>query len=119
VIIGFLKERKAVQVLTVTVPANPAAENAAQAFVHSMCPAAKETYRLGGTLKYELPADEVQLSRIFEQVGAAQQQGMPITDWGIHNASLEDVFIDLANAADSQGEQNGHATIVAPTEPAV
>lgn len=106
-------------VLTLTVPSgDPAAENAAQAFVHGMCPGAKETYRLGGTLKYELPTNEVQLSRIFDQVAAAQQRGMPITDWGIHNASLEEVFIRLANAADAQKGQNGDALVAAITEPA-
>lgn len=85
------------QVLTLTVPAgNPDAESAARAFVHGMCPAAQETYRIGGTLKYELPTSEVQLSSIFDQVADAQQHGLPVTDWGIHNASLEDVFIRLA-----------------------
>jgi hypothetical protein len=54
---------------------------------------------------------EVQLSPVFDQVAAVQQQRMPITDWGIHNASLEEVFICLATASEDQKDQHGDALV--------
>ena len=84
-------------------PHDAAAEAAADAFVRGLCEA-KQTYCLGGTLKYELPCAGVALSDIFAEVDRAVAAGLPLTDWGVHNASLEDVFIRLAADADGGGE---------------
>ena len=84
------------QVFTITV--SPGQEAAADTFARSLAKSAKQTYCLGGTLKYELPASEVSLSQIFDAVAEARMQGLGVVDWGVHSASLEDVFIRLASA---------------------
>ena len=49
---------------TVTVAATEESLAAAEALVMGMAPSARRTYALGGTLKYELPIDEVTLSKV-------------------------------------------------------
>ena len=80
-------------------PPNYADENRAAAFARSLSPNLKPTYSLAGTVKYEIPCKDIELSTVFEKVEAAKREGLEVLDWGIHNASLEDVFISLATAA--------------------
>lgn len=104
-----------VQVLTMTVPPHDAAaERAADAFVRGLCDA-KQTYCLGGTLKYELPCSGIALSEVFEKVDDAIARGLPLTDWGVHNASLEDVFIRLAAKAEGGGAIDGRTALPGAT----
>lgn len=83
-------------------------------FASSLSQDARQTYCLGGTVKYELPCKDVALSQVFDRVEEAKRGGLQVLDWGVHNASLEDVFIKLATA-DQQSEsasgliENGHA----------
>lgn len=81
------------QVFTITVPASQ--EAAAQAFVRRMSPTARLTYSVGGTLKFELPTSEVSLAAVFGAMGEAKQQ-LQVLDWGVANATLEEVFIKFA-----------------------
>jgi ABC-type multidrug transport system ATPase subunit len=61
---------------------------------------AKVTYALAGTQKFELPAGDVTLAQVFEEVGrGGGDGGLKILDWGVHNATLEEVFIDLATGS--------------------
>jgi len=83
-------------VFSISVP--PEQEAAARALVLSMSPSATLTYALGGTLKYELPTTEVTLSKVFEAINASKDQ-LTIVDWGVANATLEEVFIKLAKSA--------------------
>lgn len=78
---------------TITVPASQ--EAAAQAFVRRMSPTARLTYSVGGTLKFELPTSEVSLAAVFGAMGEAKQQ-LQVLDWGVANATLEEVFIKFA-----------------------
>ena len=97
------------QVFTITVP--PGHEAAVQALVTSLSSSARRTYCLGGTLKYELPVADVALSRVFERVAEARAEGLLVLDWGVHNASLEDVFIRVA-ADQSAGAAQGTEQVV-------
>ncbi|KAJ9504599.1 hypothetical protein QJQ45_030495, partial [Haematococcus lacustris] len=54
-----------------------------------------------GTLKYELPSREVSLSKVFK-VMAEAKQALQVVDWGVANATLEEVFIKLAKGAGAQ-----------------
>lgn len=85
-------------VFTITVPAEQEAD--ARALVASLSPNAVLTYALGGTLKYELPSHEVSLSRVFAAVEAAKapRGRLSVVDWGVANATLEEVFIKLAKS---------------------
>ncbi|PNH04925.1 ABC transporter A family member 8, partial [Tetrabaena socialis] len=70
-------------------------EAAAKAFVAKLSPRARLTYALGGTFKFELPSGEVTLSAVFDAVAVAREQ-MEVLDWGVANATLEEVFIKFA-----------------------
>lgn len=83
-----------VQVFTITTPEDQ--QSQAHSFVLRMSPNAKRTYYLAGTSKYEIPCGDIELSAVFEEMAAAKQMGLSVLDWGVHNASLEDVFIRLA-----------------------
>ena len=80
-------------VFTITVPHDQ--EQSARQLVEFMSRSAVLTYALGGTLKYELPTSEVSLSGVFEAMHNVKQQ-MTVLDWGVANATLEEVFIKLA-----------------------
>eukprot|EP00892_Ulva_mutabilis_P007665 jgi/Ulvmu1/5270/UM022_0064.1 len=84
-------------VFTVTVSMEQ--EDAVHAFVKDMSPNARRTYALAGTSKYEVPCTDIELSAIFDRMTEAPEQGLSVLDWGVHNASLEDVFIRLAQQA--------------------
>ncbi len=72
--------------------------------VRELAPGARLTYALAGTRKYELPCNEVSLQRVFEAMdGANGQQGLDILDWGISNATLEEVFLKLARSIGAKG----------------
>ncbi len=81
--------------LVFTITVGPGHEDAAKAFVQQISPHARVTYELGSTLKYELPTEEVSLAAMFAAMAAAKQQ-MQVLDWGIANATLEEVFIKFA-----------------------
>jgi ABC-type multidrug transport system ATPase subunit len=81
-------------VFTITVAAGSA--DAAKQLVQGLSRSAVLTYELGGTLKYELPTSEVTLSQVFSAMNAAKDRGLAVIDWGVANATLEEVFIRLA-----------------------
>lgn len=72
-------------------------------FVAGLSPNAVLTYELGGTLKYELPTSEVTLSSVFAAVNAAKQR-LSILDWGVANATLEEVFIKFCRDKKVRGD---------------
>lgn len=81
-------------VFTITTP--PHEEQAASQLVRSMCPGARQTYALNGTQKYELPTSEVTLAKVFDTMQRAHD--INVVDWGVANATLEEVFIKFAKA---------------------
>ncbi|KAF5836372.1 hypothetical protein DUNSADRAFT_6008 [Dunaliella salina] len=85
-------------VLTVTVPLEQ--EPQARKLAEGLTPEAHLSYALGGTLKYELPKDQVTLSDVFKAVHAAKDAGLCLDDWAVTSATLEEVFIKLARVAD-------------------
>ena len=97
------------QVFTVTTPVQQ--EEAVHAFVREMSPNAKRTYALAGTSKYEVPCADIQLSEIFDCMATAQEHNLTVLDWGVHNASLEDVFIRLAQQAAATDVDQGMAQV--------
>jgi hypothetical protein len=84
-------------VFTLTTPESQL--RAAEAFILQMCPNGKRTYIVAGTSKWHLPSKEITLARVFEAMAGASEQGLRVLDWGVHSASLEDVFIQLAQEA--------------------
>jgi hypothetical protein len=83
-------------VYTITVPPEQLVD--AKQMVESWSQSAVLTYELGGTLKYELPTSEVTLSQVFSAMNAAKDRGLAVIDWGVSNATLEEVFIKVGRA---------------------
>jgi ABC-type multidrug transport system ATPase subunit len=83
-------------VFTLAVPAGREAD--AKALVErAVCRDARLTYSVGGTLRFELPAGSVALSAVFRAMAAAKVAAdPPVLDWGVANATLEEVFIRFA-----------------------
>lgn len=67
--------------------------------VRALSSAAKRTYALGGLYKYSVPSQDVSLSSLFARVSSWRAEGVPIVDWAVHSATLEDVFIGLVTTA--------------------
>eukprot|EP00887_Chlorella_sp_A99_P004767 scaffold4.g4767.t1 len=89
-------------VFSLTTP--PEQEAAADALVRGMSPGARLTYAVGGCRKYEVPVEEVTLAGVFEAMeGAARAGELQIVDWGIANATLEEVFIKFARSIGAEG----------------
>jgi len=61
-----------------------------EAFVRRMSPSAALTYKLGGTLKFDLPLAEVNVATVFTQLTDAKA-ALGIVDWGVANMTLEEV----------------------------
>ncbi len=81
------------QVFTLTV--QHGSEQAAKDFVQRLSPNAHLTYSVGSTLKFELPTTDVSLSQVFEAM-AESKETLGVLDWGVANATLEEVFIRFA-----------------------
>ena len=50
-----------------------------------------QVHTLGGNHSWELPKSDITLSRVFRTV-LSSKASLGITDWGVTNASLEQVF---------------------------
>jgi hypothetical protein len=87
--------------LVFTITTRPADNEKAKTAVMAMCPEATPTYQVAGTQKFEMPTAAISIADVF--LGMQRMKGsIPILDWGVANASLEDVFVRVAT-------QNGNA----------
>lgn len=53
--------------------------------------------------RYELPCSEISLSGVFEAMSRVKQE-MNVLDWGVANATLEEVFIKFAKSSGIKSE---------------
>ena len=87
-----------------TITSDPKYEADVAEFVKNLCPNARRTYSLAGTQKYELPSKEISLDQIFAAMeGVQESKSLSILDWGVSNATLEEVFIKFAKEMGLQG----------------
>eukprot|EP01133_Synstelium_polycarpum_P002507 gene2507-2861_t len=84
--------------VTMSVQAGYEAE--AQKFLHSQIPSANLLNALAGTFNYEVPRTSVELSVLFAAFEQNKER-LHISDWGISNSTLEEVFIKI-----TMGKQN-------------
>ena len=70
----------------------------AAALVRERFPNAVESYRLSGTLKFELPSSSVTPSQVFQFMEASRST-IETQDWGVATVTLEEVFIKIAKQA--------------------
>jgi hypothetical protein len=70
-------------------------DEAVERLVRSICPAAKRTYHIAGTQKFELPKQGVRIAEVFRAMEQAKRS-LNIAAWGLVDTTLEDVFIKVA-----------------------
>jgi ABC-type multidrug transport system ATPase subunit len=89
-----------------------ATEIAVTRFVlESVCSEAKLTSKLGGTMAFMIPREQhdgtkVAVSRIFNAM-EANKAAIGVLNWGITQASLEEVFVKVATRAEAEEEEGG------------
>ena len=87
--------------MSLTVTSSPGQQTEISRLVAGLAEEAACTYSLGGTHKYELPANAVDLTQVFSVMDAAKYTGpVKVLDWGISHASLEEVFRNVSEEAD-------------------
>lgn len=75
-------------------------EATAAGIIKSMVPGAKLVYSLGGTQKYELPLEQITIDDVFRRMEEVKyRKELEILDWGVSNATLEEVFIKITRDA--------------------
>jgi len=89
--------------LVFTITTLPSEAAAARDAVTEMCPSAISTYSLAGTQKFEMPSASISISDVFS--GMEKVRGaVNVLDWGVANASLEEVFIKVAKQSSADIE---------------
>ena len=81
--------------LVFTLNTAPVFVERAAVLVRERFPNAVESYRLSGTVKYELPLSDVGASEVFRFVDALHGS-IEVQDWGVTTVTLEEVFIKIA-----------------------
>ena len=82
----------------------PGGESSLDALVRRISPSARLTYAVGCTLKFELPTSEVSLASVFDKMEkAVKDEEVVVLDWGVTNATLEEVFIKFAKSIGAEG----------------
>ncbi|GAX76897.1 hypothetical protein CEUSTIGMA_g4343.t1 [Chlamydomonas eustigma] len=75
-------------------------EETLQIILRDICPTAKRVYGLGGVQTFELPKSQVELRDVFRSVISVKTSGaLQIQDWGVTNATLDQVFLRIVGAA--------------------
>jgi len=80
-------------------------EDEAQKFLLSLAPDAILLHSLAGTANYEIPKAGLQLSTFFEKF-EEKKENYHITDWGISNTTLEEVFQKIMKEEDAKKSWN-------------
>ncbi|KYR02910.1 ABC transporter A family protein [Tieghemostelium lacteum] len=70
-------------------------EQEAQKYLMDLIPQATLLTSIAGTSNYEVPHGSIEMSNIFSAFEENKER-LHITDWGISNSSLEEVFIKVA-----------------------
>lgn len=82
---------------------SPETEREVENLVRRLSPSANKVYHLSGTLKFELPKQEVRIADVFSSVENFKRR-VAVQAWGLSDATMEDVFIKVAKGAGSFDE---------------
>ncbi|CAA3030738.1 ABC transporter A family member 7-like [Olea europaea subsp. europaea] len=98
--VGNPKELKAryggSYVFTITTSSNNDEE--VENLVRRLSPNANKIYQISGTQKFELPKQEIIISRVFKAIENAKSR-FTIHAWGLDDTTLEDVFMKVTRGA--------------------
>lgn len=86
-----------------TMTTSPETEQEVENLVRGLSPSANKIYHLSGTLKFELPKQEVRIADVFASVENFKRR-VAVQAWGLSDATMEDVFIKVAKGAGSFDE---------------
>jgi ABC-type multidrug transport system ATPase subunit len=91
-----LKERYG-QYYKVIITTLPGQEQPPFQVLQRLAPNIRLMNALAGTASYEIPRSEVRLSDVFEAI-ESNKKNLGVMDWGISNATLEEVFLKIAES---------------------
>ncbi|XP_038895719.1 ABC transporter A family member 7-like isoform X4 [Benincasa hispida] len=83
-----------------TMTTSPVHERDVENMVKHLASGASKIYHLSGTQKFELPKHQVRIADVFQAVENAKSR-FTVLAWGLADTTLEDVFIKVANDAES------------------
>lgn len=82
--------------LSYTITTPPHQTVAAARMVEKMSPSARLVYALGGNQRFELPLTEIDVEKVFRRMEEVNlNRELDVLDWGVSNATLEEVFIKI------------------------
>jgi ABC-type multidrug transport system ATPase subunit len=76
---------------------NPNRKEEAEHLLLTLAPEATMLNSISGTANYEVPKEQVKLSQFFSEFEKHKEE-CGITDWGISNTTLEEVFLKITEA---------------------
>ena len=92
--------------LEIICEASAAKQAQAEAFIARICPTATLSSGFGDQRLFQVPKAGVKMSELFTaMIKEAAPNG--IADWGIHQTSLEEVFIKIAAASEAGADPRG------------
>eukprot|EP01121_Diplochlamys_sp_Union-15-3_P000929 TRINITY_DN10786_c0_g1_i2.p1 TRINITY_DN10786_c0_g1~~TRINITY_DN10786_c0_g1_i2.p1 ORF type:complete len:144 (+),score=20.25 TRINITY_DN10786_c0_g1_i2:51-482(+) len=86
-------------------------EQKAKRFLEKLCGSLRLINTLAGTAHYEVERSKIKLSVLFSELSSNQKK-LHITDWGISNTTLEEVFISIAMESDEEQQKKSANTLV-------
>lgn len=85
-------------VLTIT--SSSAEEEELESLVRRLCPSARRIYHISGTLKFELPKENIKIANVFQAMENAKRK-FTIHAWGLADTTMEDVFFKVVKEVES------------------
>ncbi len=69
-------------------------------FLFSLCPGARESTHVGAIATYMLPKD-IDVADLFQRM-EAHKSNVGVREWGLTQASLEEVFVKVVETAETE-----------------
>lgn len=74
-------------------------------YIKEILPNSKEISNFNGNFIYQIPMEGLKVSQLFEKLEENKAR-LSISDWGISQSSLEDVFMEIVNSAEDQNKDD-------------
>jgi ABC-type multidrug transport system ATPase subunit len=104
---GQLKSRYG-DAFKLSISVNPAVEEEADNFIRTLLPKAKLLNSLAGSRSYAVPKEGTSLAEIFDTM-EENKESYEISDWGISNTTLEEVFHRVINEGGETEDEYAYA----------
>ena len=74
-----------------------------QTFIQQILPKATLLSSFNGNFNYQIPLEGLEVSNVFETLESKKEE-LLISDWGISQSSLEDVFMKIVDTSYDKAE---------------